>query len=84
MKKRLVCLALALPLLITACGGSGRRQAVGVPDIMALREAAARLAEREIERLQALEEPRKEKLILSPTMNPVSYTHLTLPTKRIV
>lgn len=70
MKKRLVCLALALPILATACGGSGSKQALGVPDIVALREAASRLAETELERLQALEEPRKEKLILSPTMNP--------------
>lgn len=70
MMKRLVCLAFALPLLVTACGGSGSKQALGVPDIVALREAAARLAETELVRLQALEEPRKEKLILSPTMNP--------------
>ena len=42
------------------------------------------LAEQNAEAIRALREESKEQSIRFSTYQPVSYTHLTLPTKRIV
>lgn len=71
MRSRLICTALVLLAVSLACGRNSA--SFGVPDIVVLREAGNRLAESEMKRLQALEEPRKDELIRSPTMNPFTY-----------